>query len=161
MDQILLVTEASSSEVGGLVHIQPNSCEVDFRVELLHLSLPESGSIGIDEVCIVDLPRPYLSLVIVLTRLCTLQPDVELSSHPRGIMIVYCKANIQQRHQLDLRALKYSVELFARVSLFVDAENNFILHVVEVEPKGIQRKIVMPEEVDDPFDLTESFVAPL
>jgi hypothetical protein len=76
LDQIFFVTEASSSEVCRLVHVDPNTCEIDLLIQFFHLFLPENRRIWIDEICIVDLSRPYLSLIVVLITLCALQPDI-------------------------------------------------------------------------------------
>ena len=77
----MLVTEACSPEVGGFIHVEPDTCKVDLLVQPLKLFLPEYGSIRMSEIGVIDLTRPYFSFVVVLVGLRTFQPNIILPPH--------------------------------------------------------------------------------
>lgn len=71
-----LLHVVAPSEVGWLVHVQPNTRKIDTFVQSLQLPLPEKSGIGVQVVDEVHCPRPHLPSVVFIRVYGVFEEDV-------------------------------------------------------------------------------------
>ena len=126
-----LLRVLSSSEVGWLVHVNPDTRKFDLIVESFHLYFPEGVGIGMQKINKMYSAWPHLCLIILTRIFWILKEYIHAFSHVHSVLIVDGDSCVQQRNKMYLMLFHHFVE-FITMGVGVDCEYHLFVHVVKV-----------------------------
>jgi hypothetical protein len=103
LDPKTLLCVLSSSEVGRLIHVQPNPREVNTPAQSLQLPFPKDSGVGMEVVDEVHDTRPHLARIVLF--LISFQENVHFLAQVNRLPVTDGNSNVNQRHKVQILAL--------------------------------------------------------